>query len=314
MTTAPGTRPEAFGATEWSLVMLTAGIWGSSFVLIAAGLDAFAPPIVTFARLAFGAVTMSILPGAKQRIAREDWPRVVVLALIWTVIPFLLFPVAQQWVDSSVAGMINGVVPVLAAVIAALLLRRLPGPAQVAGIAVGFVGVVLIAVPNVVGTDASPLGIALLLVAVSCYALSTNLAVPLQQRYGALAVLLRVLWVGVAVTAPIAALAVPHSEWSVESAAAMVPLGALGTGVAFLWFVTLLGRAGATRGAIAVYLTPLFAILLGVVIRGESVHAVSMAGSGLVLIGAWLTGRGETTAEDASPGGVPADGIVPLEP
>lgn len=314
MTTAPGTRPEAFGATEWALVMLTAGIWGSSFFLIAAGLDAFAPPIVTFARLAFGAVTMSLFPGAKQRIAREDWPRIVVLALIWTVIPFLLFPIAQQWVDSSVAGMINGVVPVLAAVIAAIFLRRLPGPAQIAGIAVGFAGIFLIAVPNVVGADASPLGVALLLLAVSCYALSTNLAVPLQQRYGALAVLLRVLWVGVAITAPIAALAVPHSEWSAESAAAMVPLGALGTGVAFLWFVTLLGRAGATRGAIAVYMTPVFAILLGVAIRGETVHSVSVVGSALVLIGAWLTGRGEAPAETSSDGSVPVEGIVPIEP
>lgn len=293
ITTAPGTRPEAFGAAEWSLVALTATIWGSSFVLIATGLDAFAPPIVAFARVFLGALTLSLMPGAKRAVERDDWPSIVLLSLLWTVIPLLLFPIAQQWVDSSVAGMINGVVPVLAAVMAAFLLRRLPGPAQIAGIAVGFVGVMLIAAPNVVGADASPLGVGLLLLAVTLYSLSSNLAVPLQQKYGALPVLSRALWVAVPIMAPIAALAIPHSRWDWQSALAMVPLGVLGTGIAFVAFVTLLGRAGATRGAISVYLTPVVAIILGVSVRNEDIHFLALIGSALVIVGAWLAGKGE---------------------
>lgn len=293
ITTAPGTRPEAFGSREWGLVAMTATIWGSSFLLIATGLEAFTPPIVSFARLALGTLTISLIPSARRPIDREDWPGVALLGVIWLAVPFVLFPIAQQWVDSSVAGMINGAVPVLAAVMAAILLRKVPGPAQASGIIVGFAGVALISAPSMVGADASPLGVSLLLVAVALYSLSSNLAVPLQQRYGALPVMLRALRVAVVLTFPAAVATVPSSDWSWTSAAAMVPLGALGTGLAFWGFVTLLGRAGATRGAIAVYLTPVVAILLGTLVRDETIHPVAFAGSALVLVGAWLAGRGE---------------------
>lgn len=293
LTTAHGSRPEAFGPLEWGLVVATGGIWGASFLFIAAGLDAFAPPVITFSRLALGALTLAVAPAARRPVDRRDWPSIVLLGVLWMTIPFLLFPVAQQWVDSAVAGMINGVVPVLAAVVAAVLLRHVPGRRQMVGIGVGFVGVVLISLPSAAGADASPFGVALLLVAVSCYAVASNLTVPLQQRYGALPVVLRAELVAVALTAPVAAAAVPSSRWAWDSALAMVPLGVLGSGLAFFTFITLLGRAGAARGAIAVYLTPVVAIVLGVVVRDETVHALALAGSALVIFGAWLTGREE---------------------
>lgn len=302
ITTAPGSRPEAFGPTEWGLVGVTAGIWGSSFLLIATGLDAFAPPVVAFARVALGALTLAVVPGARRPIARSDWPSVALLGVVWMGIPFLLFPIAQQWVDSSVAGMVNGAMPVLAAVVAAALLRRLPVRLHIVGIAIGFAGVTLVSAPSVVGAEASPLGVALLLVAVSFYALASNLTVPLQQRYGALPVVLRAQVVAVALLAPAAAAAVPRSEWAWDSALAMVPLGVLGSGVAFLSFATLLGRAGAARGAIAIYLIPVVAVGLGVTVRSESVNGLALAGSALVILGAWLTG----SQADAPPAPVAA--------
>lgn len=291
--TAPGSRPEAFGPAEWALVAGTAGIWGSSFVLIATGLEAFAPPVVAFTRLFLGALTLSLLPGARRPIEPEDRLVVTLLGVLWMAVPFVLFPVAQQWVDSSVAGMINGAVPVLAAVVAAVLLRRPPGRAHAAGIGIGFLGVALVSAPSVAGADASPLGVALLLVAVSFYAVASNLTVPLQQRYGALPVILGAERVAVVILAPVALATIPSSDWAWDSALAMVPLGAFGSGIAFLAFATLLGRAGATRGAVAVYLTPVVAVVLGVVVRHESVHPLALAGSALVVIGAWLAGSRE---------------------
>jgi drug/metabolite transporter (DMT)-like permease len=294
ITTTHGTRPEAFGPVEWSLLAAVAVIWGSSFLWIEYGLESFRPPVVTAARVLFGVLALAVVPAARRtRIDRGDWPRVVVLALTWMSIPLLLFPVAQRWIDSSVAGMINGAVPLTTALVTVIVLRALPGRVQLAGLLVGFSGVVCIAWPSVRGADATAFGFLLGVLAVFLYGIGANVAVPLQQRYGALPVLLRALLVALVIVAPFGIAALPGSEWSGVSAAAMLPLGLLGTGWAYVAFATLSGRAGATRGAVAIYFTPVVAIVLGVVVRDEHVAALAILGSALVMIGAWLTSRRE---------------------
>jgi drug/metabolite transporter (DMT)-like permease len=208
-------------------------------------------------------------------------------------VPLLLFPIAQRWIDSSLAGMLNGAVPLTTAFVSVLVLRALPGRAQLAGLAVGFGGVVCIAWPSIGDADATALGVGLCVIAVSLYGIGANVAVPLQQRYGALPVLLRALVVALAVVTPVGLAALPGSELSGGSALAMLPLGLLGTGWAYVFFTTLSGRAGATRGAVAIYFTPVVAIALGALVRHEHVAAVSLLGTVLVMLGAWLTSRGE---------------------
>jgi len=101
------------------------------------------------------------------------------------------------------------------------------------------------------------------------------------------------LLVALCLVGPVGVAALPGSEWAAGSAAAMLPLGLLGTGWAYVAFATLAGRTGATRGAVAIYFTPVVAIVLGVVVRDEHVASVSLVGAGLVMLGAWLTSRGE---------------------
>ena len=83
----------------------------------------------------------------------------------------------------------------------------------------------------------------------------------------------------------------PTFAWG--PALAMVPLGMLGTGLAFVALTTLVGRVGSSRGSISIYFTPLVAIVLGVAFRGERVTGAALAGTALVLVGAWLTSRRE---------------------
>ncbi len=293
ISTAPGTHREAFGAVEWGLLVVVAGVWGSSFLLIAIGIDAFAPGLVTFLRIFFGMLGLAFVPAARAPIDREDWPKVALIGFTWMAVPLSLFPIAELYLDSSVAGMINGSVPLFAAVMAAMLLRVRPGPAAIAGLAVGFGGVVLISLPSLEGADASVLGVALVLVAVLFYGLSSNLAVPLQQKYGGLPVMWRVQVCALAMTAPYGLASVPHSEFAWSSLAAVVVLGYLGTGWAFVAMTTLMGRAGATRGSVAVYVTPVVAVALGVAFRDETVARLALVGMVLVLVGAWLTSRAE---------------------
>ncbi len=297
ISTAQGTHQHAFGPLEWGLLAFIAGVWGSSFLLIAIGLDAFAPGLVTFLRIFFGMLGLAVVPAARAPIEREDWPKVALVGLTWMALPLSLFPIAELYVDSSVAGMINGSVPLFAAVIAALLLKVRPGPTSSTGLLVGFAGVVLISIPSLNGADASVLGVSLLLVAVLLYGLSANLVITLQQKYGGLPVMWRVQLCALAMTAPYGLASVPSSHFAWSSLLAVVVLGLLGTGWAFVAMATLIGRVGAARGSVAIYVTPVVAIGLGVVFRDETVAALALAGMVLVLVGAWLTSR----AEDSTP-------------
>ena len=215
------------------------------------------------------------------------------IGLTWMALPLTLFPLAELYVDSSVAGMINGSTPLFAAVFASALLLTAPGRRQAIGLAVGFVGVVAISLPSLRGAEASPLGVGLLLVAVVLYGLSANLAVPLQQKYGGLPVMWRVQISALVMTAPYGLASVPASDFGWASLAAVMVLGFLGTGWAFVAMANLMGRAGAARGSVAIYVTPVVAIGLGVVFRDETVAGLALVGTALVLVGAWWASRAE---------------------
>lgn len=288
-----GTWSDAFAPSDWGMVAGTALIWGSSFLFIDLGLDALHPAVVATARLLLGALTLALVARARRPIGREDRGRIVLLGLTWMAGPLLLFPIAQQWIDSAVAGMINGAVPLTAAAWSVVLLRRLPGRTQLAGLAIGFAGIVAVSWPELQLSRTTALGAVLVLVAVTLYGFSVNIAVPLQQRYGALPVLLRAQLAALVAVLPFGLWGLPASRWEWTPVLAMLPLGVLSSGLAFVLMTTLVGRVGASRGSVAIYFVPLVAIALGVLVRGETVTTMAIAGCGLVLAGAFLTSRKE---------------------
>ncbi len=291
--TAHGTSVHAYTLEDWSILAVIALIWGSSFLFMEVGLRSFAPGVVTLARIGLGVATLALFARARTPVDREDWGRIALLGAVWTAIPLTLFPIAQQWIDSSVAGMINGAMPIFAVAWSTYLLRRLPGWRQLVGIGLGFVGIVLVFVPELQTSADTALGAILALAAVVFYGLATNLAVPLQQKYGGPPVVLRSQTVALLLVLPFGLLQLGESTWSWESALAMVPLGVLGTGLAIVLMATLAGRVGAPRASIAIYFLPLVAVILGVFILGETVAPIALAGVVLVLAGAWIASRRE---------------------
>lgn len=286
---APGSR--AFSLSEWGLLAAIAAMWGSSFLLIEVALDALAPAAITLLRVGFGLLTLVWFKKARTPIERADWRPIALLGIFWMAGPFLLFPIAQQWIDSSLAGMINGGVPVFASLVAAASTRRVPRTQQIVGILIGFGGVIAVGWPAVQGARSSALGVGLVLLATVSYGIAINIAVPLQRRYGSLPVLLRAQCVALAITIGPGLWALSRSSFNLESVAATVPLGVFGTGLAFVAMTLLVGRVGAARGSIAVYFVPVVAIALGAQLRDESIAALSLAGTALVLFGAYLTSR-----------------------
>ena len=291
--TGRGSRTESFGATEWLLLASVALIWGSSFLFIDIGLEALRPGVIAVARVALGVAALALFPAARRPIGAEDRLRVAFLGVIWSGLPLILFPVAQQWIDSSVAGMLNGAVPLAGAAWAVVLLRRPLPRIQAIGLLVGFAGVLAISWPQLQGSRATMLGVSLVLLAVLCYGLAVNLAVPLQQRYGALPVLLRAQLAALVLLLPFGLWGLGGSHFAWGPVLAMLPLGILGTGLAFVLMTTLVGRVGGPRGAVATYFIPVVAIVLGVLALDERVAPAAVAGTALVVTGAWLTSRRE---------------------
>jgi drug/metabolite transporter (DMT)-like permease len=276
--------------TDWMLLVVPGLIWGASFLFMAEGLDATSPYGVTFARIAIGFLTLSLFPAARRPLAKGDWPATVGLAVVWMAFPLTLFPIAEQEVSSAVTGMLNGATPLFVAAVASLLARQLPERGAVVGLAIGFGGAVIMAIPDLGGSSRAR-GILLILLALVSYGVAMNLARPLQQRSGALPLLWRALGVAALLTAPFGLSDVASGHWTLRPALAMLLLGALGTGVAQVLSAIAAGRLGATLASSTAFLIPVVALVLGVVVRHEHVSAVTIIGAALCLLGAAILRR-----------------------
>lgn len=311
--TSEGSRAEAFGPVEWALLLGVATIWGSSYLWIDLALRGLHPGVVSVMRLVLGLIAVLSVPASRQPIERGDRRRVVALGLGWITLPMVLFPIAQSLgVPSSLVGMLNGAMPLVATLFAAMLLRRPPGARQIGGVSIGLVGLLVIAAPKVALADATAIGVVMILGSMSINALFASILVPLQQRYGALPVLRWAMSTALVVALPFGAFGVSRSAPTTVSLLALLPLGILSTGLGFVMWATLVGRAGASRGSVVSYLVPVVAIVLGVGILGEVVEASELGGMVLVLAGAWLiTGREPRRIRVVGSGGVTGVAVDP---
>lgn len=286
-----GSHPGAYGPMEWSLTVTIGLIWGSAFLWIAIGVEHLAPGVVAFARVALGAIALAAFPMARKGIDRSDWGRFVIVAFAGNTAPALLFAVAETDLDSAVAGMVTAGTPIVALIIASVMLKSLPGKAQVIGIGLGFVGIVMMTVPSLSGARAAPFGVLLVILAIFGYGLNSNLIVPLQQKYGGPTVVLWSLVISSFLLAPVAAFGLGSSEFTWPAFVAVVILGVVGTGLARVLATTLAGRVGGPRMTTTTYLIPVVAIILGVVFRDEVVQPIAIAGVAVVFVGAYAATR-----------------------
>jgi drug/metabolite transporter (DMT)-like permease len=275
------------------LLIIPGVIWGASFLFIAEGLRAIGPMGVTFVRILVGFLTLSLVSAARRPMAREAWPGVALLGVLWLAFPLSMFPFAEQHVSSALTGMLNGANPLFTAIVASLLARRAPSRAVALGLGVGLAGAVLVGWPTIHEGRSSLLGVALILAALVSYGFALNLARPLQQKHGALPVIWRAQAVGLVLTAPLGVPDLLAAHWTPGPLASLLALGAFGTGVAYVVLAVAAGRVGATRASATTFLIPPVALVLGVVVRGERVALLSVLGGAVCVAGAWLIRRAQ---------------------
>ncbi|MCB0999145.1 MAG: DMT family transporter [Acidimicrobiales bacterium] len=300
---APSTRSVAlpvdergarFGPPEWGLSVAIALVWGSSFLWIAVAIDHVAVTVVPAARCAFGVAALALFPSARRRIARADVGRFALVGLVWMGAPFLLYPLAERTVNTSITGMINGGIPVVTTVVTAWFTRTMPSRLRVLAVTVGAAGIATISFASMGdegGADAA--GIVMLLVALVCYAVAANLARPLQAVYGALPTMLWVTIWGTIWSTPLGLVGFASGGMTWAAFGALFVLGFVGTGLAFSMYGVLLLRAGPVRGMIGIFFTPIVGVVLGVALRDDDLHPLALVGMAVVIVGAVLTSRPE---------------------
>ena len=276
---------------DWLLLVTAAGIWGSSFLFMDVALEVEHPGLVAWLRPLLGLAFMALVPSARRRVDSSDHPKLLLLGLLWMAIPLSLFPLAQTWIDSSIAGMMNSGMPVMTLVAGVAFFGESTHRVQVAGVVVGILGLLMIGISTASVGDTSAVGVILVVLAVCCYGVAANIAGPLQRRYGSPAVLLRVLVVATVATTPWGLVGLAGSDFAWSAAASNVAVGVGGTGIAYVAAASLIGRVGPVRMSAVTYVVPVVAAVLGTAVLGETLGAAQVSGAVVLVGGAWLTTR-----------------------
>ncbi len=279
---------------SWLGIYIALGIvWGCSFIFIKLGLEFLTPFGVAFGRCALGALALLIYSRMKKislvrdrRMLGHLW----VVSLLLNVIPGILFALAETEVTSILAGIINAVTPLMT-LIAIILVSRNEPPTkpQVIGLLIGFLGVLtVLGAWNGLGTN--PLwAILVLLAAVTCYGFSfpysrrfilpANLSpesmATAQVSLGALTLLPLFLFDGI-----------NGNEYRIGPVLAMVALGVFGSGFAYIWNFTIMRAAGSAIASSVTYVTPVVAVIVGLIFLQEKLHWYEPVGAIVVLLGA----------------------------
>ena len=273
---------------EVVLLLTLASIWGASFLFIKLGVDEVEPAVVVLGRLVVGVavlVPVVLLRGAIPDM-RAMWVPCVVLGALNNAVPYWLIAFAETRIDSGLAAVIQAAAPILTVVLATRIdpSQRVRG-LRLVGVAVGFVGVALL-----VGVQEGSqlVGALAVLGTATCYAVSVLYAGRTVRSFPPLEVAIGQLGVGMLLALPFGLAQLPSEAPPAKAVAAIVALGALSTGVAYLLYFTLIARAGASRAILVTYLVPAFALVYGSVLLDEPVTVSALAGLVLILGGTAL--------------------------
>ncbi len=277
----------------WVRMGVLALLWGSAFLWIKLALRGFTPIEIAVLRSVLGAAVLFVLAriaGQRMPRGRVMWGRLAVAAFFCNAVPFALFSVGEQTVDSGIAGVLNATTPLWSLLIGLVLgAERGIHPARLGGLLLGFAGVLLIFAPwqraGLFGWGALAL-----VAAAASYAIAfAYMARKLAGTGGPVAISAAQL----AVASGLASLALPvegaRPGFDGLAVLAVVLLGVFGTGFTFYLNYRLIEDEGPTGAAVVGYLLPVVSVALGAVVLGEPVTPRVVAGMLVVLAGVGLT-------------------------
>jgi drug/metabolite transporter (DMT)-like permease len=280
----------------WAAFLALCLIWGTPYFFIKTAVHEISPIWVAWGRLIFG--TIVLLPIAWHRGAFRNLSKhrgaIVAFALVELVGPFYLIALGEQWVSSSLAGILLAAVPLVVVMISPFMgIHERVSPRRLIGMAVGLGGVVaLLGIDSLHGMH-QWLGAASILLATVGYAMGPLIVQRRLSDVDSLGVVAASVAIGAAVLTVPALFSAPPMIPSTHTIASVIILGVICTALGLLLFVYVISHAGASRATIVTYVNPAVAVLLGVFLLGEHFGVGAAVGLVLILIGSWLATSGK---------------------
>ena len=275
---------KAYDAGRW---LLLATLWSVQYILMRVSVPVFGAAIVADSRAVFSALFLVpwTLVVARQGIGlRAHWKDHLAVGLVNNVLPFLCFAWAATVLPASYLAVMNGMVPLWSGIIAAPVLKERLGARRIAGFLLGLAGVALIV--NLGPIELNPRTLLAALAGMAGAAFWGWAGVVIRQRTGrvpSMSLAAGSIVFAAALLSPAWTNVPDLSLWTPQATAALVALGALCSGLAYLPFFTLVRDIGPTRTLTVGLAVPALGILWGWLLLGESVTASMLGGAALVL-------------------------------
>ena len=264
-----------------------AAIWGGSFMFTRISAPVLGPVILIECRVSLAMIFLLVVARFlhKPLNARQHWRHYLVLGIFNAAVPFLLFAFAAQTLSASALSILNATSPIWGAVIGAVWMRHPLNKRTVLGLALGIIGVSLVVgLDHMTAQRGAGIAIAAALLAAFCYGIATNY-VKAAKSVDSFSNAHGSMWVASLLIAP----AVPFAPVSVYPGVgimfAVVVLGIVCTGMAFLLYFRLVHNIGATSALTVTFLIPVFGILWGSLFLGEVITPGMIVGSIFVILG-----------------------------
>ena len=279
---------------SWLPAYLALGlVWGCSFIFIKLGLEFLTPFGVAFVRCALGAITLLIVVKLmKIDLPKEKstWYKLWIVAMLLNVVPGILFAYAEMHVTSVLAGIINATTPLATLIVMLIAFREEKLKAeQVYGLLLGGLGVmVVLGIWQGIG-DNQLTGVIALLIAVTCYGISFPYSkrniIPLGLKPEAAATT-QLIMAAITLLPFYLYDGISQDNYRSANIFAMLALGILGSGFAYIWNFSIIAAAGSSIASSVTYLTPVVAVFVGWLFLGEVIVWHEPVGALLVILGA----------------------------
>lgn len=279
---------------SWLTLALLTLIWGSSYILIKWGLEAFEPFQVASLRIGIAAVAFFPFFLLKRKeVQSKDWKYLAVVGLVGTGIPSFLFPIAQTEISSSLAGVLSTLTPIFTLILGVLFFATKVAGRNVLGVIIGLAGAIglMIFGKSAFGDGNNWYGL-LIVLGCFCYGISVNTVKaglqnlnPITLSSAAFAMLLPLAIFGFWWTDVPGTMQTHPQAW--ESLGYIAGLSLAGTFFASVLFFWLVQLTSAVFASTVAYLMPIVALMLGF-LDGEMITPWHFAGMGLILVGVYL--------------------------
>jgi len=271
-------------------LLALSAIWGASFLFMRMGAPVLGPVPLIACRVLFAAIFLALVGAAlrKPLHLRRNAGHYLVLGLFNSALPFLLFAFAARTLSASLLSILNATAPIWGAVIGAAWTRTALPARSLLGLVLGVAGVALL-VGLAPGTlrEGAPLAIALALAASFSYGIATNYArsaktvEPFANAHGSM-------WGATLLIAPALPLAPPSATPTLAIALAVLALGVVCSGIAYLLYFRLIADIGAASALTVTFLVPVFGVLWGHLVLAEPLGWNTLAGAAIVIVGTAL--------------------------